>query len=110
MRSETQICRFDFYIRYDSDVMRDFTYIAYYILMNFTIKYHKIAKGKIIQISHKMTLIYVLDIQHIQIEGLHHLHPVVMCFHTRPRFVILQVWHKIKPVNGEKNQLHLIFC
>ena len=108
LSSETQICRFDFYIRYDSDAMRVFIYITCYILINFTIKYHENAPGKIVQISHKVTLIYLLDIQHIKIEGLYHLHSVVMCFHTSPWFVILQVWHKIKHVNGKKSIAHNI--
>ena len=70
--------------------------------MKFKIKYLKIALGKIIEISHKVTLRYVLYTQYIQFEGLHHLHPAVMCFHNRPKFVILQVWHKIKHVNGKQ--------
>ena len=68
--------------RFYGDAKRDYLYIIYYILMIFTIKYLKIA-GKIIQISHKVTLIYGLYLQHFKFEELHHLHSVLMYFHRR---------------------------
>ena len=72
LSSATHICRYDFYIDNDSDATKDFINIIYHIFMNFTIKYLKIATGKIIQISHKATLMYGLYIQHFKFEVLHH--------------------------------------
>ena len=69
------------YIDNEGDATGDIIYIAYHILMNFTIKYLKIAMGKIIQISHKVTLMNGIYTQHFKFEGLHHLHSALMSFH-----------------------------